>query len=973
MWPTRAPDARLTGRGGAGGESRRDPPRRCGTVSDVTAQRAGADQALPAVELRGVTKRFPGVVANRDVDLRVARGEVHAVVGENGAGKSTLMKTLYGMHRPDEGQVLLDGREVHLDSPSDAIDAGIGMVHQHFMLADQLTVLENVVLGSEPRRGVTLDTRAARRRIAEVGDAYGLDVDPDRLVEDLGVGERQRVEILKVLYRGARVLILDEPTAVLVPQEVDELFANLDELRREGLTVVFISHKLDEVLAVADTVTVLRRGTTVGTVRTDETSAEDLARLMVGGTLPDPGERVDREPGREVLRVDGLTVRDDGRTLVDDVTFTVRGGQVLGVAGVEGNGQAELVDALLGLRPAARGTVHLDTGDGPVDVTDEPTRRRRERGIGFVPEDRQRSALLLDAPLWENRVLGHQTRSPVARGPLLDRGAARRDAERVVAEYDVRTPGVDTSAHALSGGNQQKFVVGRELSGTPALLVLAHPTRGVDVGAQAAIWARVREAQDAGQAVLLVSADLDELIGLSDRLLVLLRGGVVAEVDPATVTPAALGAAMTGAATTGATDDGRRKDRRDDGVLRRRDDVRPLRRDVPDHVGPGRRVTERLLRLGTTLVAPVAAVALALVLASAALLATGEQPLEVYRLMLEYGVEPRSVAAWMDQAVPYYLSGIAVAIGFRMGLFNIGVDGQYRVAAFAAASVAGYVALPGPLTLVLTVLTAVVVGALWAGIAGYLRTSRGVSEVISTIMLNFVATALVAYLLAEQLGVRSGNNISTPEIPEGARVGQVSGLLRLVGLDVPDGARLTGLLFLAVAVGIGYHLVLTRTRVGFDLRATGMSASAARASGVDAKRMTLIAVLASGGVAGLVGLPQLLSDSYDYSIDFPAGFGFTGIAVALVGRNHPVGVALGAVLFAFIERAAQILEFEDIPKEIGAIMQGSIVLSVVVAYEVVSRVLARREEQAAAAVRDGDDGAAPPDDSSTREPAGASR
>ena len=385
-------------------------------------------------------------------------------------------------------------------------------------------------------------------------------------------------------------------------------------------------------------------------------------------------------------------------------------------------------------------------------------------------------------------------------------------------------------------------------------------------------------------------------------------------------------------------------------------------------------MNERLLRVGTTLVAPVAAVLLALVLASVALLATGESPLEVYRLMLDYGLEPRSVAAWLDQATPYYLSGIAVAIGFRMGLFNIGVDGQYRVAAFAAASVAGYVALPGPITLVLTVLTAVVVGALWAGIAGYLRTSRGVSEVISTIMLNFVATALVAYLLAEQLGVQSGNQLSTPDVPEDARVGQVSGLLRLVGLDVPDGARLTGLIFLAVAVGVGYHLVLTRTRVGFDLRATGMSASAARASGVDAKRMTLVAMLASGAVAGLVGLPQLLSDSHNYSIDFPAGFGFTGIAVALVGRNHPVGVALGAVLFAFIERAALILEFEDIPKEIGAIMQGSIVLSVVVAYEVVSRVLARREEQAAAKVLE--EPAPPPDDdeaSSTRVPTGAGR
>jgi simple sugar transport system ATP-binding protein len=447
------------------------------------------------------------------VHLRVRAGTVHALVGENGAGKSTLMKILYGMQRPDEGTIRVDGRERRFSDPGDAIEAGIGMVHQHFMLADNLTVLENVVLGSEPRRsGVLLDFATARRKIADISRAYGLGVEPDRLVADLGVGQRQRVEILKVLYRGARVLILDEPTAVLVPHEVEELFDNLRELKAEGLTVLFISHKLDEVLSVADDVTVIRRGTTVATVDPAATTARQLAELMVGSELPSPETRESTVTDEQVLRVEGLTVRDaDGRAVVDDVSFVIHRGEVLGLAGVEGNGQAELVEALVGIRSVDAGRTAL-RGE---DISSWHTRQRRERGIGYIPEDRHRHGLLLDAPLWENRVLGHQTESSVSRGPWIDRAAARADSERIVAEYDVRTPGIDVLASALSGGNQQKFIIGREMSSDIDLLIASHPTRGVDVGAQAAIWDAIRAARRSGLAVLLVSADLDELIGLS--------------------------------------------------------------------------------------------------------------------------------------------------------------------------------------------------------------------------------------------------------------------------------------------------------------------------------------------------------------------------------------------------------------------------------------------------------------------------
>jgi general nucleoside transport system ATP-binding protein len=508
-----------------------------------TAEGAQAPAAAGSVtvRLRGIGKRFPGVIANDDINIDVRRGTIHAIVGENGAGKSTLMKILYGVQPPDSGTIEINGQQVALHSPADAIKAGVGMVFQHFMLADNLTVLENVVLGAEKLHGIGGEARAEIQRIS---DSYGLGIDPDRLVEELGVGARQRVEILKVLYRGAQIVILDEPTAVLVPQEVDELFGNLQELKREGLSVIFISHKLDEVLSVADEITVIRRGTTVRTVTPHEVTARQLAELMVGSELPSPSTETSTVTDEVLLSVHDLGLpAPEGRPLLEGITFDIHRGEVLGIAGVEGNGQAELVETIMGMRTGATGSIRLQDRD----LSPLSTRERREGGIGYIPEDRHRHGLLLDAPLWENRILGHQTREPNVRGPLIDKGAARADTERIIAEYDVRTPGPDVLARALSGGNQQKLIVGREMSGDPVLLIAAHPTRGVDVGAQAAIWDHIKNARRQGLAVLLISADLDELIGLSDRIEVILRGRLVGSFDPSRVTPEQLGSAMTGA------------------------------------------------------------------------------------------------------------------------------------------------------------------------------------------------------------------------------------------------------------------------------------------------------------------------------------------------------------------------------------------------------------------------------------------
>ncbi|CAB4833275.1 unannotated protein [freshwater metagenome] len=498
-----------------------------------------------AVELRHISKRFPGVIANKDVSLSVETGSVHALVGENGAGKSTVMKILYGMQRPDSGEILVNGEEVHFKNPNDAIAASIGMVHQHFMLADNFTVLENIILGSEPTHGVTIDFKAARKKIVEMADQYGLEIDPDVLVEELGVGQRQRVEILKVLYRGARILIFDEPTAVLVPQEVDDLFTALKGLRSQGMAIIFISHKLDEVLRVADDVTVVRQGSTVAEVKSKDVTARQLAELMVGSELPQPTTHGVTRRDHITLSLSNVTIptATGGRDLISDICFDLHAGEVIGIAGVEGNGQAELVEAILGLRDYTGSISFNGESIDRASVAD-----RHDLGIGFIPEDRQRQGLMMNSPLWENRILGHQRGKPVMRGFLLDKKSTIADTKRIMHEFDVRAPGPETLAAALSGGNQQKFIVGREMSKAPALLVASHPTRGVDVGAQGAIWEELRRAREKGMAIVLISADLEELIGMSDRLLVMLRGVITAEIDPAQTSPEQLGSAMTGAA-----------------------------------------------------------------------------------------------------------------------------------------------------------------------------------------------------------------------------------------------------------------------------------------------------------------------------------------------------------------------------------------------------------------------------------------
>jgi ABC-type uncharacterized transport system ATPase subunit len=483
----------------------------------------------PALELRGITKRFGSLVANNAIDFELKRGEIHALLGENGAGKSTLMNVLYGLHQPDEGEVLLDGEPVKVDSPRRAIGLGIGMVHQHFMLVPVMTVAENLVLGSEPHRGPLLDYKSAAARTRDLSATFGLAIDPDARVEDLGVGAQQRVEILRALFRGANVLVLDEPTAVLTAQESQELFKVLRTLAQEGTSVVFISHKLNEVLDVSDRVTVLRRGEKIDTVQTEGSTERSLARLMVGRDVLLRVEKPEHKAGEPLLEVENVNVTDDrGLPAVRDVSFTVRAGEIVGLAGVDANGQSELIEAITGLRKLDSGSVTI----AGRDVTGLSTRETLDTGVGHIAEDRHRRGLVLEFTLAENLTL-REYRAPgfTKMGWLSPRRMIAR-AKRLLRDYDVRGGDANTRAASLSGGNQQKCVIARELSSNPKVLIAAQPTRGLDVGAIEFVHRRLVEERDAGRAILLASLELEEIRSLSDRVLVIYEGAIVAELPP---------------------------------------------------------------------------------------------------------------------------------------------------------------------------------------------------------------------------------------------------------------------------------------------------------------------------------------------------------------------------------------------------------------------------------------------------------
>lgn len=494
------------------------------------------------IEMRGITKRFGAVTANKGINLHIPAGSIHAIVGENGAGKSTIMKILYGFYTADEGEIWIDGQQREIRNPHDAIALGLGMVHQHFMLVPPMTVLENIVLGAEPGNAARIDFKQAEAEINKLSKDFGFHIDPHKRIEQLSVGQQQRVEVLKALYRGARILILDEPTAVLTPQEVEEFFKILRSMKAQGKTIIIITHKLNEVLSLSDNVTVMRDGQVVGETATAQTSAPDLARMMVGREVLLRVEKPEAKPKEMVLSVRNLS----GGGKLNDVSFDVRAGEIVGIAGVEGNGQTELIEVLAGLHHASGGRFSLNGRD----ITRCSARQIKELGIAHIPEDRQRRGLLLDFDLAANTILGSQYRKPaVASLGLLDEKAISEKANRLIRDFAVRPPNSTLPARALSGGNQQKLIIGREFDLHPKLLLVSQPTRGVDIGAIEFIHRKLVELRDAGAGVLLVSAELEEVLSLADRVLVMYQGRIVGDVNPEQVAQEEIGLMMTGGRT----------------------------------------------------------------------------------------------------------------------------------------------------------------------------------------------------------------------------------------------------------------------------------------------------------------------------------------------------------------------------------------------------------------------------------------
>lgn len=495
------------------------------------------------IEMLHIRKEFPGIVANDDITLQLKKGEIHALLGENGAGKSTLMNVLFGLYQPEQGEIRVNGKEVKITSPNIANDLGIGMVHQHFMLVDTFTVTENIILGKEPTKGGKIDLKEAAQEVRQLSERYGLKIDPDAKISDISVGMQQRVEILKTLYRGADILIFDEPTAVLTPQEIKELIQIMQNLITEGKSIILITHKLKEIMEVCDRCTVIRKGKGIGTVNVSETNPNELASLMVGREVVFTTMKKDAKPSGEVLKIQDLVVKDSrGVEAIRSLNLSVRAGEIVGIAGVDGNGQSELIEAITGLRKPESGTISING----TEIQKKSPRKITETGIGHIPQDRHKYGLVLDYSIGENMVLQTYYQQPLSKWGILNYKNIFNKARTLIKEFDVRTPSEYTPARALSGGNQQKAIIAREIDRNPDLLIAAQPTRGLDVGAIEFIHKRLIEQRDQGKAVLLVSFELDEILNVSDRIAVIYEGSIVAIVDPKKTTEQELGLLMAG-------------------------------------------------------------------------------------------------------------------------------------------------------------------------------------------------------------------------------------------------------------------------------------------------------------------------------------------------------------------------------------------------------------------------------------------
>ncbi len=917
----------------------------------------------PLLQLRGLTKTFGSKVANDSIDLVVQAGRVHAIVGENGAGKTTLMSMINGTATPDSGEIRFDGDPVRITTPKHADALGIGMVFQHFKLVGSLTVAANVFLGREKTTGVVLDEKAMEAEVSRLSEQFGLEVDPTAITSTLSVGEAQRVEVLKALSHDTRLLILDEPTAVLTPQETDDLFVVVRDLAKQGVAVVFISHKLDEVLAIADEVTVIRDGRSIATLPAAGLSKEDIASMMVGREVLLRIEHTPATPGSEVLRVDDLVVIDErGLPAVNHLSLSVRAGEIVGIAGVEGNGQSELTAVIAGLLRPTSGSVVLNEAH----ITYASVHDRRRRGLAYIPEDRHHVGTAPGLSVAENVGATH-LRPPVAKRGWISSAALHGLADSLIDRFDIRGADTDTPVGSLSGGNMQKVVIAREFESDPAVLVVSQPTRGVDVGAMEFVHRALVAARDRGAGVLLVSADLNEVMSLSDRLLVMHRGGIIAEFTQETMTETAVGLAMAGVEVD---DDAvaEAEQAHAEKVAKVAEEVQAAHADEPteavaeavaevvaevavapdDDAPPApevapvdltdlkpvrvRRARSRTVRtMLEAAVQPAVALVAALLVGAVIIVALGKDPLAAY-WQLFFGnfvtprgeINPYGIAALISQAIPLMILAAGVIVSFRAGFFNIGGEGQLYMGAFfgSISALAVKDVLPGPAVMVVALVVGTCCGMVWGLIPGTLLAFLKVDIIVTTLLMSTIAVLFTAFMVAQ-------GRFQDPSV--GTQATAQLGEDDLMPLFWPEyGIGLDLVLALVVAVALG--LVLTRSVWGLRVRELGEMNRFAEYTGVRSWAMAMQVMAVSGATSGFAGALFLLGQNSQggrFLQTFSPAYGFTALTVALLARLNP-WAAIGVAFFYanMVAGANQMQINADVPFQMQAVVQSIIIVTV---------------------------------------------
>lgn len=913
----------------------------------------------PILELRQISKTFGTKSANRDISLVFEPGRIHAIVGENGAGKTTLMNMIAGNLEPTSGQILFDGSPVEITDPTTANTLGIGMVHQHFKLVPSLTVAANVFLGRE-RSNVfgRLDQAAMEQRVAELSATFGLQINPRDRVRDLSVGERQRVEILKALSHDTRVLILDEPTAVLTPAETADMFAVVRILAERGCAVVFISHKLGEVLSIADVVTVIRDGSVIGTRPADGLQESDIASMMVGRDVLLNIAHTPAEPGAEVLSVDGVFAVDQrGAIAVRDLSLTVRAGEIVGIAGVEGNGQTELASSVAGLYVPQRGRVRLD-GE---DVTTASVARRRARGLAYIPEDRFEEGAGPGLSISENIAATHLT-APIARRGWLSIRSMRAYAEHLIKKFDVRGAEPETPIGSLSGGNAQKVIIAREFESQPKLLVVSQPTRGVDVGAMEFVHRAIIQARNEGAGVLLLSADLNEVMSLSDRLLVMYRGEFVAEFSHDDMDEVAVGLAMAGIAPPP-------RPRLEDDNHHRPEPGGAGRRTEPDEArsapltavqseelttlpsnGPHRGASarsrrrlsrERVLDAARSAAQPIAAVLIALVIGAALILAIGQNPVTAYIQLFTSGWgTPYGIGSIVAVFIPLAIMSAGTIISFRAGFFSIAGEGSLYFGAFFGAWFGfTFKGLPPVLAIVLILIVGAVAGALWSFIPAVLFAIWRADIVVTTLLLSTVATLVTNYFVTGPFQDKTAGAPASPKIDDAYNLPLFN---PSYGIG-PD-------LLIAIAAAVALGLLLNRTPWGLKVKQLGELNRFAEYSGVSIRKMSIQVLMVSGAAAGLAGALYVIGPNGGRFIQqFSPGFGFLAITVALLARLNPWGSLVAALFYATMMAGSTGLQTVGVPFPTVNVLQGLIIITITATF-LISR--ARRRKDPSAPIRE---------------------